>query len=158
MTRHPMTKEGELLLREELRKLKSKDRKEVVKAIAEARELGDLKENAEYHAAKEQQGLIERRVREVEAKLADAQVIDVQSIEESGKAIFGSTVKLEVLEENKTISFKIVGEDEADVNLGKISFLSPIARNLIGKNNGEEFKVETPGGIKQYLILSVEHI
>ena len=91
MTRHPMTKEGELLLREELRKLKSKDRKEVVKAIAEARELGDLKENAEYHAAKEQQGLIERRVREVEAKLADAQVIDVQSIEESGKAIFEAT-------------------------------------------------------------------
>ena len=139
MTRHPMTKEGELLLREELKKLKSKDRKEVVKAIAEARELGDLKENAEYHAAKEQQGLIERRVREIEAKLADAQVIDVQSIEESGKAIFGSTVKLEDLEENKTISFKIVGEDEADANLGKISCCknvephlpSPICNNLV---------------------------
>ena len=158
MTRHPMTKEGELLLREELKTLKSKDRNEVVKAIAEARELGDLKENAEYHAAKEQQGLIERRIREIETKLADAQVIDINSIEESEKAIFGTTVELKDLEENKTISFKIVGEDEADAKLGKISFLSPIARNLIGKSKGEEFKVETPGGIKEYLILSVEHI
>ncbi len=153
-----MTKEGELLLREELKGLKSKDRNEVVKAIAEARELGDLKENAEYHAAKEQQGLIERRIREIEAKLADAQVIDIQNIEESGKAIFGTTVELEDLEENKTITFKIVGEDEADANIGKISFLSPLARNLIGKNQGEEFKVETPGGVKGYLILSVQHI
>jgi len=153
-----MTKEGELLLREELKTLKSKDRNEVVKAIAEARELGDLKENAEYHAAKEQQGLIERRIREIETKLADAQVIDINSIEESEKAIFGTTVELKDLEENKTISFKIVGEDEADAKLGKISFLSPIARNLIGKSKGEEFKVETPGGIKEYLILSVEHI
>ena len=158
MNRHPMTKEGELLLREELKKLKSKDRNDVIKAIAEARELGDLKENAEYHAAKEQQGLIERRIREIETKLADAQVIDIGSIEESGKAIFGTTVELEDLEENKTISFKVVGEDEADANLGKISFLSPLARELIGKNKGEEFKVETPGGIKEYLILSVEHI
>jgi len=158
MTRYPMTKEGELLLREELKGLKSKDRNEVVKAIAEARELGDLKENAEYHAAKEQQGLIERRIREIEAKLADAQVIDIQNIEESGKAIFGTTVELEDLEENKTITFKIVGEDEADANIGKISFLSPLARNLIGKNQGEEFKVETPGGVKGYLILSVQHI
>ena len=158
MSKVPLTKEGEIILKERLTKLKFVDRPQISEAIAEARAHGDLKENAEYHAAKEQQGLIERRVREIEAKLADAQVIDVQSIEESGKAIFGSTVKLEDLEENKTISFKIVGEDEADANLGKISFLSPIARNLIGKNKGEEFKVETPGGIKQYLILSVEHI
>ncbi len=153
-----MTKKGELLLREELKGLKSKDRNEVVKAIAEARELGDLKENAEYHAAKEQQGLIERRIREIETKLADAQVIDIKNIEESGKAIFGTTVELEDLEENKKITFKIVGEDEADAKLGKISFLSPLARNLIGKNQGEEFKVETPGGVKEYLILSVQHI
>tara|TARA_B100000029_G_C17467605_1_gene920791 strand:- start:623 stop:1099 length:477 start_codon:yes stop_codon:yes gene_type:complete len=158
MTRYPMTKKGELLLREELKGLKSKDRNEVVKAIAEARELGDLKENAEYHAAKEQQGLIERRIREIETKLADAQVIDIKNIEESGKAIFGTTVELEDLEENKKITFKIVGEDEADAKLGKISFLSPLARNLIGKNQGEEFKVETPGGVKEYLILSVQHI
>ena len=158
MPRYPMTKEGESSLREELQKLKSVDRNNVIKAIAEAREHGDLKENAEYHAAKEQQGLIESRIRDIESKLANSQIIDASDIEPTGKVIFGTTVEIQDLKDSNLTSYKIVGEDEADVNLGKISFLSPIARNLIGKNKGEEFKVETPGGIKQYLILSVEHI
>ena len=120
MPRYPMTKEGESSLREELQKLKSVDRNNVVKAIAEAREHGDLKENAEYHAAKEQQGLIESRIREIENKLADAQVIDATLIDPSGKVIFGTTVELKDLDERKLISYKIVGEDEADVKSGTI--------------------------------------
>ena len=158
MSRYPMTKEGEISLRQELQKLKSEDRNNVVKAIAEAREHGDLKENAEYHAAKEQQGLIESRIREIENKLADAQVIDATLIEPSGTVIFGTTVELKDLDESKLISYKIVGADEADIKLGKISVNSPLSRSLVGKSEGDLVKLETPGGTKEYEILSIKHI
>ena len=158
MARHPMTKEGETLLNVELKRLKSVERHKVVKAIASARELGDLKENSEYHAAKEQQGFIEHRIRDIESKLSDSQVIDVTLIEVSEKVIFGSTIKLKDLKESKLLSFKIVGEDEADAKLEKISFLSPLARTLIGKYQGDNINVETPSGTKSYKIISVEHI
>ena len=153
-----MTKEGESYLREELQKLKSEDRNNIVKAIAEARKHGDLKENAEYHAAKEQQGLVESRIREIESKLVDAQVIDVTKIQPLGKVVFGTTVEIQELEENKVISYKIVGEDEADVKLGKISVNSPLSRSLVGKSEGDFSKLETPSGIKEYKILSIKHI
>tara|TARA_B100000586_G_C20042253_1_gene398232 strand:+ start:529 stop:990 length:462 start_codon:yes stop_codon:yes gene_type:complete len=153
-----MTKEGEVSLRQELQKLKSEDRNKVVKAIAEAREHGDLKENAEYHAAKEQQSLIESRIRDIENKLADAQVIEVNLIQPSGRVIFGTTVEIKDLNEGKFISYKIVGEDEANANLGKISVNSPLARSLIGKFKGDSVKLETPGGTKEYEILSIQHI
>ena len=153
-----MTQEGESFLREELQKLKSEDRNNIVKAIAEARKHGDLKENAEYHAAKEQQGLVESRIREIESKLVDAQVIDVTKIQPLGKVVFGTTVEIQELEENKVISYKIVGEDEADVKSGKISVNSPLSRSLIGKSEGDFSKLETPSGIKEYKILSIKHI
>ena len=158
MSRYPMTKEGESFLREELQKLKSEDRNNIIKAIAEARKHGDLKENAEYHAAKEQQGLVESRIREIESKLVDAQVIDVTKIQPLGKVVFGTTVEIQELEENKVISYKIVGEDEADVKLGKISVNSPLSRSLVGKSEGDFSKLETPSGIKEYKILSIKHI
>ena len=158
MSRYPMTKEGESFLREELQKLKSEDRNNIVKAIAEARKHGDLKENAEYHASKEQQGLVESRIREIESKLVDAQVIDVTKIQPLGKVVFGTTVEIQELEENKVISYKIVGEDEADVKLGKISVNSPLSRSLVGKSEGDFSKLETPSGIKEYKILSIKHI
>ena len=158
MSRYPMTKEGESFLREELQKLKSEDRNNIVKAIAEARKHGDLKENAEYHAAKEQQGLVESRIREIGSKLADAQVIDVTKIQPLGKVVFGTTVEIQELEENKVISYKIVGEDEADVKSGTISVNSPLSRCLIGKSEGDSSKLETPSGIKEYKILSIKHI
>ena len=158
MSRYPMTQEGESFLREELQKLKSEDRNNIVKAIAEARKHGDLKENAEYHAAKEQQGLVESRIREIESKLVYAQVIDVIKIQPLGKVVFGTTVEIQELEENKVISYKIVGEDEADVKSGKISVNSPLSRSLIGKSEGDFSKLETPSGIKEYKILSIKHI
>ena len=158
MSRYPMTQEGESFLREELQKLKSEDRNNIVKAIAEARKHGDLKENAEYHAAKEQQGLVESRIREIESKLVDAQVIDVTKIQPLGKVVFGTTVEIQELEENKVISYKIVGEDEADVKSGKISVNSPLSRSLVGKSEGDFSKLETPSGIKEYKILSIKHI
>ena len=158
MAKYPMTKEGEDLLRKELRKLKSEDRSKVVQAIAEARELGDLKENAEYHAAKEQQGFIERRIREIESKLSNSQVIDVTKITPSGKVVFGTTIQLDDLEQKKQVKYKIVGEDESDAKAGKISFLSPLARILIGKNQGDEIEIEAPEGKKHYRIVLVKHI
>ena len=158
MAKHPMTKEGEDLLRKELRKLKSEDRSKVVQAIAEARELGDLKENAEYHAAKEQQGFIERRIREIESKLSNSQVIDVTRVTPSGKVVFGTTIELDDLEGKKQVKYKIVGEDESDAKAGKISFLSPLARILIGKNQGDEIEIEAPEGKKNYRIVSVKYI
>ncbi len=158
MAKYPMTKEGEDLLRKELRKLKSEDRSKVVQAIAEARDLGDLKENAEYHAAKEQQGFIERRIREIESKLSNSQVIDVTKITPSGKVVFGTTIQLDDLEQKKQVKYKIVGEDESDAKAGKISFLSPLATNLIGKNQGDEIEIEAPEGKKNYRIVSVKHI
>ena len=158
MPRYPMTKEGESSLREELQKLKSVDRNNVVKSIAEAREHGDLKENAEYHAAKEQQGLIESRIRDIESKLANSQIIDVSDIEPTGKVIFGTTVEIQDLKDSNLISYKIVGEDEADAKLSKISINSPLTRSLIGKSEGDLINLETPGGKKEYEILSIHHI
>ncbi len=158
MSRYPMTKEGEISLRQELQKLKSEDRNNVIKAIAEAREHGDLKENAEYHAAKEQQGLIESRIREIESKLADAQVIDAAQIEPSGRVIFGTTVELKDLDGRKIVSYKIVGEDEAEVKFGKISVNSPLSRSLVGKSVGDLVRLETPSGSKEYELLSIKHI
>jgi len=158
MPRYPMTKEGESSLREELQKLKSIDRNNVVKAIAEAREHGDLKENAEYHAAKEQQGLIESRIRDIESKLANSQIIDVLDIEPTGKIIFGTTVEIKDLNDSNSTSYKIVGEDEADAKLSKISVNSPLARSLIGKSEGDLINLEAPGGKKEFEILSIRHI
>ena len=151
-----MTPLGESLLREELKKLKTVDRSAVVKAIAQAREFGDLKENAEYHAAKEQQGLIESRIKDIESKLTDSQVIDVTSIQSTGKVIFGTTVELEDNEED-IVSYQIVGEDEADVAQSKISINSPLSRSLIGKNEGDVFIFKTQAGTKEYTIISVKH-
>ena len=158
MPRYPMTKEGESSLREELQKLKSVDRNNVVKAIAEAREHGDLKENAEYHAAKEQQGLIESRIRDIESKLANSQIIDVSDIEPTGKVIFGTTVEIQDLKDSNLTSYKIVGEDEADAKLSKISVNSPLASSLIGKSEGDLINLDAPGGKKEYEILSIHHI
>lgn len=158
MGKIPMTKVGELSLREELQRLKQIERPRIVLAIAEAREHGDLKENAEYHAAREQQGFCEGRIKDIEAKLSNAQVIDVTQIENTGKVIFGVTVKLINLDTDQSVSYQIVGEDEADAKNGKISVTSPIARGLIGKEEGEEIAVTTPGGVVEYEIDSVEHL
>ncbi len=157
MTRFPMTPLGESLLRQELKKLKTIDRIAIVKAIAEAREFGDLKENAEYHAAKEQQGLIESRIKDIESKLTDSQVIDITNIEPTGKVIFGTTVELEDLDEEESMIYQIVGEDEADVSKGKISINSPLSRSLIGKIEGDIFTFKTQVGTKEYEIISVKH-
>ena len=154
----PMTQEGADALREELQHRKSVLRPEITQAIAEAREHGDLKENAEYHAAREQQGFNEGRITEIESKLADAQVIDVSKISPSGKVIFGSTVSLIAADSGDEIRYKIVGEDEADLKEGKISIMSPIARGIIGKSEGDVAVVQTPSGELEYEIDSVEHI
>ncbi len=154
----PMTVEGAEDLREELKHRKSALRQEITQAIAEAREHGDLKENAEYHAAREQQGFNEGRIQEIEGKLADAQVIDIAKIPAGEKVIFGVTVTLVDVESDEETTYKIVGEDEADLKAGKISVMSPIARALIGKNVGDAVKVETPGGDREYEIDNVEHL
>lgn len=153
----PMTVEGAEMLRAELKKLKSEDRPRVIKAIAEAREHGDLKENAEYHAAREEQGFIEGRIQEIEGKLAGAQVIDVTKIAPTGKVIFGVTVNLINAETEAELTYRIVGDDEADLKQNKISVSSPIARALIGKEEGDVVTVQAPGGAVEYEIDSVEH-
>ncbi|KZX80530.1 transcription elongation factor GreA [Oleiphilus sp. HI0009] len=158
MNRIPMTVQGEAALREELVQLKTVERPRVIEAIADAREHGDLKENAEYHAAREQQSFIEGRIQEIEGKLSNAQVIDVAAIEPSGKVIFGSTVTLLKIDDDSEVKYQIVGEDEADIKLGKISVSSPIARALIGKNEGDVASVRVPDGIVEYEIDEVEHI
>ena len=155
---NPITKEGEVFLREELKKLKSEDRPRIIDAIATAREFGDLKENAEYHAAKEQQSLTEARIRGIESKLSTSQVIDIKNIEPSDKVIFGTTVTVSNTEEQKSVTYKIVGEDEADASKGKISFASPLAKQLIGKFEGDLLKVETPGGSVEYEIERVNYL
>tara|TARA_B100001142_G_scaffold322746_1_gene371622 strand:+ start:1197 stop:1667 length:471 start_codon:yes stop_codon:yes gene_type:complete len=155
---NPITKEGEVFLREELKKLKLEDRPKIIDAIATAREFGDLKENAEYHAAKEQQSLTEARIRDIESKLSTAQVIDISTITPSDKVIFGTTITVFNSEQEKSLKYKIVGEDEADASKGKISFASPLARQLIGKFEGDLLKVETPGGQTEYEIEKVEYI
>ena len=155
---NPITKEGEVFLREELKKLKSEDRPRIIDAIATAREFGDLKENAEYHAAKEQQSLTEARIRDIESKLSTSQVIDIKNIEPSDKVIFGTTVTVSNKEQKKSVTYKIVGEDEADASIGKISFASPLAKQLIGKFEGDLLKVETPGGSVEYEIEKVNYL
>ena len=153
----PMTMEGAEALREELQRLKHETRPRVVKAIAEAREHGDLKENAEYHAAKEEQGFIEGRIQEIEGKLSNAQVIDVTKIAPTGKVIFGTTVKLIDLEKDESRTYKIVGDDEADLKQNKVSVSSPIARALIGKEEGDVVVVQAPSGAIEYEIEEVLH-
>ncbi|SEM01886.1 transcription elongation factor GreA [Halomonas daqiaonensis] len=158
MNKVPMTVAGEKRLRKELEELKSEARPRVIAAIAEAREHGDLKENAEYHAAREQQGFIEGRIQEIEGKLSNAQVIDVTKLPQTGKVIFGVTVGLINLESDEEVTYRIVGEDEADIKSGRISVTSPIARALIGKEEGDVVVVKTPGGEVEYEISSVEHL
>ena len=147
---NPMTQEGESLLRDELKRLKNDERPRIIDAIATAREFGDLKENAEYHAAKEQQSLTEARIKDIEIKLSNAQVIDILNIEASDKVIFGTTITVINCETNQSAQYKIVGEDEADANLGKISYASPLAKQMIGKFEGDVIKVETPSGSIEY--------
>ncbi len=158
MAKVPMTEQGAERLREELNELKSVTRPKISAAIAEAREHGDLKENAEYHAAREQQSFCEGRITEIEGKLADSQIIDISKIEPTGRVIFGTTVTLYNLETEESVTYQIVGEDEADVPAGKISVGSPIARALMGKNEGDEVTVNAPAGDINYEIESVEHI
>ena len=158
MEKEPITLNGLNKLKEELGFLKEKKRPEIVAAISEARSHGDLKENAEYHAAKEQQGLIESRVIAINDLIARANVIDVTKIDNDGKVIFGSTVKVQDLGSNKKISYKLVGQDEADISKHLIFYKSPIGKALIGKNNGEIVNVKTPSGEKNFEILKVEYI
>ena len=153
-----MTLEGEALLKEELQRLKFEERPSVIDAIATAREFGDLKENAEYHAAKEQQSLIEARIKDIEIKLSNSQVIDLTKIVPSDKVIFGTTVLIEDFSDSSQLTYKIVGADEADIKEGKISVTSPVAKSLIGKFKGDIVKVETPGGTKEYEIINVKYI
>ncbi len=157
MSKVPMTVRGHELLQEELKRLKSVDRPNVVKAIAEARAHGDLKENAEYHAAKEQQGFIEARIKDLEGKLSHKQIIDAAAVDARGKVIFGSTVVILDESTEKEITYKIVGEDEADIKRGMISYTSPIARALIGKNEGDAIEFQAPDGLKTYDILDVRY-
>ena len=158
MEKEPITVNGLQNLKKELEDLKNVQRPKVVEAIAEARSHGDLKENAEYHAAKEQQALIESRVIAINDLIARANVIDVTKIENNGKVIFGSTVKLQDLEANKEITYKLVGQDEANIKNNLIFFKSPIGKALIGKDKGEMVSVDTPSGEKSFEILNVEYI
>lgn len=158
MNKVPMTVAGEKSLREELERLKRVDRPRIVQAIAEAREHGDLKENAEYHAAREQQSFCEGRIKEIEHKLSHAQVIDVTTIPHSGRVIFGTTVDLINVDNDSEVTYRIVGEDEADVKQNLISVNSPIARALVGKSEGDEVVVKAPSGEICYEIGQVRHI
>ncbi|WP_133012365.1 transcription elongation factor GreA [Marinomonas flavescens] len=158
MKKVPMTVEGEARLREELNHLKTVVRPRVIADIATAREHGDLKENAEYHAAREEQGFAEGRIKEIEGKLSDSQVIDVKSVPASGKVIFGTTVTLFNVDTEATVTYKIVGDDEADVKVKKISYASPIAKAIIGKEEGDEVVVKIPSGEATYEIEKVEYL
>lgn len=158
MNKVPVTVRGHELLQSELKQLKSVDRPQVIQAIAEAREHGDLKENAEYHAAKEQQGFIEGRIKELEGKLSNLQVIDVTTLQPTGKIVFGVTVDLLEEESGKETTYRIVGEDEADIKTGLISFTSPIARALIGRSEGDEVTFSAPGGEKHYEVIEVRYV
>ncbi len=153
-----MTKEGAVALKQELKKLIDVDRPNIAQAISDARELGDLKENAEYHAAKEQQGLIEARISFIQDQMKNSQVIDISNIPNTGKVIFGTTVTLLNIDDDKRMTVRFVGELEADIKQGKMSVTAPIARACIGKSIGEVVEVETPSGIISYEIESVEHI
>ncbi|MDH0894335.1 MULTISPECIES: transcription elongation factor GreA [unclassified Pseudomonas] len=157
MSKFPMTVQGARALEEELKNLKI-ERPRISQAIAEARELGDLKENAEYHAAREQQGLAEARIRDIEAKLSNAHIIDVTTVPRTGKVIFGTTVDIANCDTDETVTYQIVGEDEADIKIGKLSVSSPIARALVGKEEGDVVAVKTPSGLVEYEIVEVRHI
>lgn len=157
MNKVPMTVRGHELLQQELKKLIGVDRPTVIKAIATAREHGDLKENAEYHAAKDQQGFIEARIKELEGKLSHVQVIDVTEIDAGGKIIFGATVRLLDEDSEREITYKIVGEDEADIKTGLLSFTAPIARALISKNEGDVVEFKAPDGQKTYAVIEVRY-
>lgn len=158
MQKYPMTVEGEAALQAELTELKTVARPKVIADIAEAREHGDLKENAEYHAAREQQGFIEGRIQDIEGKLSNSQVIDIKNIPHSGKVLFGTTVSLINLDTDKEVTYQIVGDDEADIKQNKISVSSPIARALIGKEEGDVAVVQVPAGAVEYEIDQVKHL
>ena len=158
MDKTPMTARGAAALQAELNELKGVARPKVIKAIAEAREHGDLKENAEYHAAREQQGFIEGRLQDLEAKLSNAQIIDPASLNTGGKIVFGATVDLLDVENDSEVTYQLVGEDESDIKLGRISITSPIARALIGKFVDDVAEVQAPGGIREYEVLDIRYI
>ena len=158
MSKVPLTVIGAEMLRAELKKLKSEDRPKIIKAIAEARAHGDLKENAEYHAAKEQQGFIEGRIKNIDGKLSHAQIIDVTELPVSGRVVFGTTVELINEDKGEKTVYRIVGEDEADIRAGLLSYTSPIARALIGKEAGDVVNVRTPGGDCSYEIAKVQYV
>lgn len=158
MNKVPLTVNGAELLRAELQNLKSVQRPAIINAIAEARAHGDLSENAEYAAAKERQSFIEGRIAELEGKISNAQIIDPKSLNADGRCVFGATIDLEDLTEGKSVTYQIVGEDEADIKTGKISVTSPIARALIGKSAGDVAEVKAPGGVREYEIVDVRYI
>ena len=158
MEKIPMTRRGFDALDAELKQLKTVDRPAIIRDIAEAREHGDLSENAEYHAARERQSFIEGRIRELEGKLAAAQVIDPSSLDAGGRVVFGATVELEDEDSGATVKYQIVGEDEADLKQGLINVSSPIARALIGKEEGDTAEVQAPGGIRRYEVVAVSYV
>lgn len=158
MNKTPLTVKGAELLRAELHRLKTVERPSVIAAIAEARSHGDLSENAEYDAAKERQGFVEGRIKELEGKVAHAQIIDPAALDADGRCVFGATVDLEDLDSGDEVTYQIVGEDEADVKAGKISVSSPIARALIGKYAGDVAEVQAPGGLRSYEVIDVRYI
>lgn len=155
MKRTPITSRGAEALRAELKRLKTEARPSVIKAIAEARGHGDLSENAEYHAAREQQGFIEGRIKEIEMKLANAEIIDPSRLTNTGKVVFGAVVELEDQDDGTRVVYQVAGEDEADIRAGRISITSPIARALVGKSQGDVVDVSAPGGIRSYEIVAV---
>lgn len=157
MSKVPLTVAGAERLREELHRLKTIDRPNVIAAIAEARSHGDLSENAEYDAAKERQGFVEGRIQEVEGKLSNAQIIDPKLLDADGRCVFGATVDIEDQDSGSSVTYQIVGEDEADIKVGKVSVSSPMARALIGKYVGDVAQVQAPGGIREYEIIDVRY-
>jgi transcription elongation factor GreA len=158
MSKIPLTVKGAEKLRAELQELKGVQRPAIITAIAEARSHGDLSENAEYAAAKERQGFIEGRIAELESKLSNAQIIDPALLDADGRAVFGATVELEDVESGETVTYQIVGDDEADIKEGKISISSPLARALIGKTSGDVAEVQAPGGVREYEILDIKYV
>ena len=158
MNKHPMTKAGAERLRAELQRLKTVERRAISRALADARGHGDIAENADYDAAKERQGFIEARIRDIEAKLAHAHVVDPAAIDAGGRIVFGATVDLEDLASGADVSYQIVGDDEAEIKAGKVSVNSPLARALIGKHAGDTAEVEAPSGVRQYEILAVRYV
>lgn len=157
MQKHPMTVAGAAALHNELHRLKTIERPRIIESIAVARAHGDLKENAEYHAAREEQSFMEGRIQDLEAKVSNSQIVDISKLKNDGKVVFGSTVRICNIQTNAEITYQIVGEDEADIKSGKISYGSPIARALIGKHLDDEVVVTTPGGIVEYEIIGVDY-